>query len=121
VDEHWLTRFNDAMADDFNTPLALAVLFELSHAINKTADPTLVATLKHLSSVLGLLTMEPVDFLCAGVSTDDAAVIDALIAERRMAKQVANWAQADAIRQQLTDMGIDVEDGPNGSTWRRVR
>ena len=121
VDESWLARFNDAMADDFNTPLALAVLFELSHAINKTGDAKLVTTLKHLGSVLGLLTVDALDFLRAGVSTDDYDAIEALIAERRIAKQEANWAQADSIRQQLTEMGIDVEDGPHGSTWRRVR
>ena len=70
------------MDDDFNTPVALSVLFQLSHEVNKNTTPVLAATLKHLAGIMGLLQSDPSDFLQAGFADDDKAAIDQLIAER---------------------------------------
>ena len=117
VDMHWLSQFDAAMNDDFNTPIALSVLFQLSHEINKTKSPPLAATLKHLGATLGLLQDTPAAFLQAG---SDADAISARVAKRFEARKNKDWAAADEIRKQLLAEGVEIEDGPEGSTWRVV-
>jgi cysteinyl-tRNA synthetase len=116
LDEDFVRQFNAAMNDDFNTPNALAVLFELSHVVNKEKSPKLAYTLKHLAGIIGLLHDSPERFLKAGV--DDAEIITALIDERLAARQSRNFARADEIRKTLTDMGVELEDNATGTTWR---
>ena len=116
-------QFIAAMDDDFNTPIALSVLFELAHEIQRLreTDPEKAAThaalLRYLAHVLGLLQQNPERFFqtAAGV---DTAKIEGLISARQEARQNKNWAEADRIRQALTAMSISVEDGQMGSTWK---
>lgn len=120
LDEHWINQFTSAMNDDFNTPEALAVLFQLSREINKTNSPILAATLKHLAGIMGLLQEDPSSFLQAGFGDDDKSQIEQLIAERLAARSEKNWARADAIRVELLEQGIELEDSAGVTTWRRV-
>ena len=115
-------RFIDAMNDDFNTPIAIAVLFELASEVNRTGSPVAARQLKGLAGVLGLLEREPQAFLQAGAPSgmSDAEVASA-IAARAAAKQTKNFAEADRIRTELLDKGIVLEDKPGGITeWRRA-
>lgn len=114
-------RFLAAMNDDFNTPEALAVLFDLAREINRLRSSNqLIAAaqhgelLKHLGWILGILQNDPEKFLQAGI---DAKQIEALIAARNAARKNKNWTEADRIRNELTAMGITLEDTPNGTTW----
>jgi cysteinyl-tRNA synthetase len=119
-------RFRAAMNDDFNTPVAVSVLFELASEVNRTRDASLARQLHGLALVLGLLTREPRAFLQqAGGSVDegalDVAAIEAKIAARVAAKQAKDYAEADRIRKELLDAGVALEDKPGGLTeWRRV-
>lgn len=110
-------RFKAAMDDDFNTPEAIAVLFDLANEANKTKDSKTQTLLKSLAAVLGLLQRNPDAFLQGDALTLD---IDALIQARLLAKKNKNFAEADAIRKQLLDEGIILEDTPQGTTWRRA-
>lgn len=112
------TAFKTALDDDFSTPEAIAVLFDLASELNKTASITTAILLKQLAGVLGLLERDPEDFLQAGV--DEAQDIEGLIAARAQAKQQKDYAKADAIRQQLTEAGIVLEDSAQGTTWRKI-
>lgn len=120
LDTHWVEQFTAAMNDDFNTPEALSVLFQLSREINKNNDPILIATLKHLAGILGFLQQNPVSFLQSGLAESDKDAIDRLIAERIQARADKNWSRADQIRTELMSQGIELEDGAHGTTWRRV-
>lgn len=117
IDVSWQVPFDAAMNDDFNVPMALSVLFDLSHEINKTKSPKLAATLKHLGRVLGILQRDPEVFLQAGQDVDD---INQRVAERCQARLERNWARADEIRAQLLAQGIEIEDSADSSTWRVV-
>lgn len=120
-------RFRDAMNDDFNTPEAYPVLFDLAREVNrlKSEDPAMAdrvaAKLRQLAEVLGLLQQDPETFLQSGaVSNDDeVAEIEGLIKMRKEARESKNWAQADIARDKLNELGIILEDGPQGTTWRR--
>lgn len=119
-------RFKAAMDDDFNTPEAYSVLFDMAKDINKAKQEAsshalaLAAGLRRLGGVLGLLQQEPEAFLQAHVADqDDVAEIEALILQRKEARASKNWALADDARNKLTEMGIVLEDGPQGTTWRR--
>jgi len=113
-------RFKEAMDDDFNTPEALAVLFDLANEVNRTKDTDALRLLKGLAGVLGLLQRNPDAFL-QGTDTDTAELdVEGLIQARLMAKKNKNFAEADAIRKQLADAGIVLEDTPQGTTWRRA-
>jgi cysteinyl-tRNA synthetase len=115
-------RFKTAMDDDFNTPEAMAVLFDLANEINKTNSPLLAAQLKTLGGVLGLLQRDPQEFLqgAAGEGGLDDAAINAQIEARIAAKQARNFAEADRIRKELLEAGIILEDSASGTTWRRA-
>jgi cysteinyl-tRNA synthetase len=111
--------FRAAMDEDFNTPLALAVLFELASELNRSRDVATAALLKSLAGVLGVLQQLPRTYLQAAQdgSALDAAAIDALIAQRHAAKQAKNFAEADRIRAALTAMGVELKDNAGGTTW----
>ncbi len=123
------SRFEQAMDDDFNTPVALSVLFDLARELNKVKETdfdgaqVLAFTLKKLASLLGLLQDDPEDFLKSSVSEDDALTNEAIeqsIQARLDAKKAKNWALADKIRDDLKEHGVILEDSPNGQTsWRR--
>jgi cysteinyl-tRNA synthetase len=115
-------RFAEAMNDDFNTPLAVAVLFELASEVNKSKSLVAARQLKALSGVLGLLERAPMAFLQAGNAGGlSEAQIEAVIAERTAAKQAKDFARADKLRQDLAAAGIVLEDKPGGVTlWRRA-
>jgi cysteinyl-tRNA synthetase len=123
-DEVHARRLRDAMDDDFNTPLAVAALFDLASEVNKSKSVQDARQLKALAGVLGLLERSPQQFLQAGTpdagGMDEAAIQDA-IARRTAAKKSRNFAEADAIRAGLTAAGVVLEDKPDGSTnWRRA-
>ncbi|CAI1107441.1 cysteine--tRNA ligase [Serratia quinivorans] len=120
-------RFREAMDDDFNTPEAYSALFDLAREVNRlkaedlTAANGLAAELRKLAKVLGLLQQEPELFLQGGAQADDGEVaeIEALIKQRNDARKAKDWALADAARDRLNEMNIVLEDGPEGTTWRR--
>ncbi|MGH8620694.1 MAG: cysteine--tRNA ligase [Burkholderiales bacterium] len=114
-------RFRDAMNDDFNTPEAVALLFDLANELNKSRSATDAALLKSLAGILGLLQRKPERFLQAlpvgeGLTPQR---IEALIAERAAARKARKFAEADRIRKELLDSGIALEDGSTGTIWRR--
>lgn len=124
--EQYVETFKTAMDDDFNTPGALAVLFEMAREINKlkTEDAEkangLAVRLKELAGVLGLLEQDPEAFLQGDANNDEVAEIEALIKQRNEAKSAKNWAVADEVRDKLKAMNIVLEDTPNGTTWRKA-
>ncbi|MGL4767612.1 MAG: cysteine--tRNA ligase [Formosimonas sp.] len=112
--------FKAAMDDDFNTAVAVSVLFDMATQVNKTQDTQLAAQLKALAGVLGLLQRPAQAFLQGGAG-DDVAQIESLIDARKVAKAAKDFAQADALRAQLTQMGVVIEDKAGGVVeWRRV-
>ncbi len=124
-DEPHAVRFKAAMDDDFNTPIAVAALFDLASEVNRSKSAPLAAQLKSLSGVLGLLPRDPQVFLRAvpGGSdrpTADVARIDEAIAARAIAKKNRDFAEADRIRRALADEGVVLEDGAAGTVWRRA-
>ncbi|MCY1513673.1 Cysteine--tRNA ligase [compost metagenome] len=123
--EAFVERFGAAMDDDFNTPEAVAVLFELAREVNRLRDSDaqaaagLAARLKELGALLGVLQLEPDAFLQAGAEGKiDAAEVEALIQARLEARAAKNWDESDRIRDQLSAMGVVLEDGKGGTTWR---
>ncbi|MBR9858986.1 MAG: cysteine--tRNA ligase [Gammaproteobacteria bacterium] len=124
--EAFVERFRAAMNDDFNTPEAYSVLFDLAREINRLKgkdDATaagLAGRLRELGGVLGLLSQDPETFLRGDAGADDeVAEIERLIQARLDARKNKDWAAADAARDSLTAMGIVLEDGPEGTLWRR--
>jgi cysteinyl-tRNA synthetase len=110
------------MDDDFNTPIAVAVLFDLASEVNKSKSPVAVRQLKGLAGVIGLLERSPQQFLQAGVTDaiGEAIILEA-IAARAAAKKGRDFAQSDKIRADLLAQGIVLEDKPDGTTnWRRA-
>ncbi len=120
-------RFHEAMEDDFNTPAALAVLFDLARTLNKARAgdaaeaARLGAELRALGGILGLLQRDPEEYLCAGVTDAlSEADIGVLIARRLEARKNRNWAESDRIRDELKAKGVLLEDAAGGKTvWRR--
>ncbi len=113
-------RFKLAMDDDFNTALAISVLFELVTEINKGYNQELVNLLVSLARTCGLLTSEPEQFLQAGNERISTAEIEALIKERLTARQNKDFALSDKIRNDLLDKGIILEDSKDGTIWRNA-
>ena len=114
-------RFFAAMDDDFNTAEAMSVLFELANEANKTGSTELAGCLKALGGTLGLLQDDPQRFLQSGgeeggLSADE---IEALIAQRKTARETKNWAESDRIRDLLAEHKILLKDGADGTTWTR--
>ncbi|MEQ9917951.1 cysteine--tRNA ligase [Pectobacterium aroidearum] len=120
-------RFREAMDDDFNTPEAYSVLFDMAREVNRLkaedvqAANQLASALRKLSGVLGLLEQDPEQFLQNGaqVDNDEVKEIEALIQQRKDARAAKDWALADQARDRLNEMGIVLEDGPQGTIWRR--
>jgi cysteinyl-tRNA synthetase len=116
----YAARFREAMDDDFNTPEAVAVLFELASEVNRTRTARDAALLRALGGVLGLLQRDPVTFLQAGSGGElTPAAIEALIAQRTAARKAKNFAEGDRIRQLLESKGVLLEDTASGTIWRR--
>ena len=120
-------RFKAAMEDDFNTPEACAVLFDLAAEVNRGKSPALAAQLKALAGLLGLLQRDQQAFLQAtptGEASESSDMtpekIETLIAERAAAKKSKNYAEADRIRNELSAAGIMLEDTAQGTIWRRA-
>jgi cysteinyl-tRNA synthetase len=124
VEIDWLNshaaRFKSAMDEDFGTPEAMAVLFELATEVNKTGSAQTAGLLKALGGCLGLLQDDPEKFLKAGSSLDETA-IRALIEQRAAAKQAKNFAEADRVRNELLAQGIVLKDSPTGTTWEAAQ
>jgi len=131
----WMQRFGQAMSDDFNTPEALAVLFDLIRSMNKQLDEAQgvaqeIAAFRGICEVLGIAYQDPAIFLGSVIADQQAIVtgdlsaadINALLEERSAAKAEKNWARADEIRAQLTDLNIVIEDKPGGAfSWTLKR
>lgn len=113
-------RFKEALDDDFGTPEAMAVLFDLATAANR-GGVALAAQLKALGGVLGLLQRDPQIFLQAapagGLSNEE---IEEKVGARATAKKARNFSESDRIRDELRAAGIVLEDGAQGTTWRRA-
>jgi len=112
-------RFEAAMDDDFNTPQAISVLFELVTAINKASGDEknqLAALLKKLAGILGCLQSNPDDFFKSGADADETW-IQQMIEKRAEAKANKDWGTADQVRDELMERGIVLKDGPEGTSW----
>jgi cysteinyl-tRNA synthetase len=129
ADSDYERRFDRAMCDDFNTASAISVLFDLVREINRAkADGgdeqhALASLLRYLGGVIGLLQDDAEDFLKStpgqgGSGLSDTA-IDELVEQRLQARADKDWANADRIRDELSDAGIVIEDGADGTRWRR--
>ena len=116
----YAARFKTAMDEDFGTPEAVAVLFELAGEVNKTKSVELAGLLKALGGCLGLLQGDPTEFLQAGATLDEGAIAT-LIAERAAAKAARNFLEADRIRQALLAQGIVLKDSATGTSWEVVQ
>lgn len=123
--EEFVERFKQAMDDDFNTPEAYSVLFDMAREVNRlkgqddAAASALAVQMHELADVIGILYQEPDTFLQGDESDDEVAEIEALIKMRNDARAAKDWANADIARDRLNEMGIVLEDGPSGTTWRK--
>ncbi|MEZ9584394.1 DALR domain-containing protein, partial [Vibrio cyclitrophicus] len=125
--EEYVTRFSTAMNDDFNTPEAYSVLFEMARDINRIKTESiekasaLGALMRELADIIGILHQDPEAFLKgdAAGNDDEVAEIEALIKLRNDSRASKDWANADLARDKLNELGIVLEDGPEGTTWRR--
>lgn len=120
------TRFFDAMNDDFNTPEALAVLFDMTHKINSLRHDDinqaaeLAALLKRLGETFGIIQQDPNDYFKGDVDAGEAEKIEALITERKEVRANKDWSRADEIRDELSAMGVVLEDSEGRTIWRKV-
>jgi cysteinyl-tRNA synthetase len=117
----YASRFREAMNDDFNTPEAVAVLFDLATEVNRDKSPNAAGLLKSLGALLGLIQRDPNDFLRGDLPAGWTVIrIEQSIAARSAAKKAKNFGESDRIRNELLAAGIMLEDGPKGTTWRRA-
>nr|WP_136251912.1 cysteine--tRNA ligase [Ningiella ruwaisensis] len=124
----YLKRFEDAMNDDFNMPIAFSVLFDVAKELNKHDKSSeqakdLAGVLKKLGDILGILQSEPNDYLQGNAQPGNdefAAQVEMLIQKRNQARKDKDWASADAARDELTSLGVVLEDGPEGTVWRKA-
>lgn len=122
----YVERFETAMNDDFNTPEALPVIFELSKEVNRLKDSDAKAAGEHafilvkLAEVLGIAQQDPESFLQGEQDDDEVAQIEALIEKRRSARENKDWAAADEARDALTALGVVLEDSAGKTTWRKA-
>ena len=129
LDQHWRARFRTAMDDDFNTPETLSVLFDLAREVNRLRESdterarVLAGELRALGAVLGLLDADPEAYLrgCSAGAGPGDDEIEAMIAKRADARARKDWAEADRCRDSLAAAGIVLEDGGEGTIWRRAR
>jgi len=125
-DNEYRQRFHQVMQDDFNTPEALAILFELAHEINKhrltdfDQAQKLAGELRYLAAMLGLLQIDSEIFLQGETEGLSAAMIENMIQQRNAARTAKNWKESDRIRDELKAQGIVLEDGAQGTTWRKI-
>ena len=121
---HIQSNMADALADDLNTPLAIATLHEMAADLNRSSDPEQAANLVASGKLMGLLQQDPEAWfkMHRGDTTNglDDAEINDLIAERGQARATKNFARSDEIRNQLAESGILLEDGTGGTTWKRA-
>jgi cysteinyl-tRNA synthetase len=113
-------RFKAAMDEDLNTPIALAVLFDLAGELNRGGSPEVARLLKSLGGVVGILQQPPKAYLQGEGAPSvglDVAAIEALIVARSAAKQARNFAESDRIRDVLAELGVVLKDGPQGTSW----
>ena len=126
--DEYVKRFEDAMNEDFNTAEAIAVLFDLANQVNKFKSidagkaSAFAATLKHLAGIIGLLQEEPDVYLKSGGSADGLSddEIGSLIQQRAQAKLDKDWGEADRLRDELKNQGIELEDKGTETSWRRT-
>jgi len=122
-DDTYGSRFREALDDDFNTPEAIAVLYELANETNRTRSVKLAGQLRALGGLLGLLSGDSESFLRSthgGAGAIDEMLIVSLIAEREEARGARQYHRADEIRDALLRQGVILEDGPKGTGWRRA-
>jgi cysteinyl-tRNA synthetase len=119
-------KFVAAMADDFNTPVALSVLFDIAREVNRLKDEAKIneaaqkaATLKRLGGLLGIIQNDPEIFLKGTISSQEVSQIEGLINARNQARAEKNWAEADRIRNELQTLRVIIEDSQQGTTWRK--
>ena len=131
LDHEFIERFNSAMRDDFNTPEAMAVLFELNRELNRAVKEqqtelatVYYATLRHLTTILGLVQHNVDEFLKSDIGQQALSLsddeIEVLIQQRHDAKKAKDFAKADGIRQSLLEKGVALEDTRQGTVWRRA-
>lgn len=127
LEQTYIARFKTAMDDDFNTPEALAVMFDLVRELNVARTDqqekvaTLATTLKTLGEALGILQLDPEAYF-KGESSDGLsnAEIDQLVQDRTDARSNKNWAESDRVRDLLLEQGITLDDSKDGTSWRRT-
>lgn len=125
IDSEHEQKFITAMDDDFNTPIALSVLFELAHEIQRLREKDLALAARHavllkkLGDVLGILQDDPLSFFQGKKDDLDVEKIEGLILARNQARTDKNWGEADRIRKELLDMSIVLEDGAGGTSWKQ--
>ncbi|MBE0351462.1 cysteine--tRNA ligase [Pseudoalteromonas lipolytica] len=126
ADNEYVTKFRKAMDDDFNTPEALPVLFELAKELNRVKDSDaeqagkLAFVLRSIAEVLGVAQQDPEAFLQGGQDDDEVAQIEALIIQRNEARANKDWAAADEARDALNALGVVLEDSAGKTTWRKA-
>jgi len=120
-------QFNEAMDDDFNTPVAMSVLFDMAHEIQRLREQDdmqtagkLGKTLVRLAKIFGIVQRDPNDYFQGKLDSKDVEKIEALIAERDQARADKDWNRADKVRDKLTNLGVVIEDSAQGTTWRTV-
>lgn len=125
---HLTSKFYSAMDDDFNTPKAIAALFDIAREINRLRDAgeidsaaQLAVQLRQLGSILGILQKDPKNFLRSNINSEKAQQIEELIVQRNLARKNRSWKEADQIRDQLMAMEIELEDTAQGTVWRVKR